>query len=283
LAYLRPAIAAEWHPTKNGSLTPDKISLGANTIIWWKCQRVCPEGCVHEWAARVSDRVYKENGCPYCCLNRQKICIHQSIQYTHPKISAEWHPTLNGDSKSTMYSSGSEKSIWWKCKYNSEHTWKTAINNRVCNKTECPFCMNKTERKVFEYLTNMGLNVLRRFIIDECKRLRHLPFDICIPEYKVIVEIDGMQHFKTIRNWMPYEKAQKRDIFKMQKAEQTGYKVIRVFQEQAYRESESWLKENIYDEIVSDSRDHMFISDQPTLYDSHIELYERREPIILEN
>ena len=142
--------------------------------------------------------------------------------------------------------------------------------------------MNKTERKVFEYLTKMGLTVVRQFKLEDCKRLKHLPYDLCIPEHKVIVEVDGMQHFKTIRNWAPCEQTLQRDIFKMQKADQAGYKIIRVFQEQAFRESDVWMKENIYDEIISSDRDHTFISDQPTLYDKHIELYERREPIVLE-
>jgi hypothetical protein len=57
--------------------------------------------------------------------------------------------------------------------------------------------------------------------------------------------------------------------------------VIRVFQEDAYKASEEWLKENMYDEIINISRDHLFISNESTLYDRHIELYERRKPINL--
>lgn len=281
LAYLRPDIAAEWDYDKNGELKPEKVSIGSSKLIWWKCHTPCEHGCPHEWAARVSDRVNKEGGCPYCCSNRQKICIHQSILYTQPEIAEEWHPTLNEKLKPTMFPSGSEKRIWWKCRYNNDHIWKTAISNRCGGQTQCPFCLNKTERKVFEYLTDMGLSVLRQFKLDSCKRVHCLPFDLCIPEHKVIIEIDGAQHFKSIRGWTSPEETLRRDVFKMQQAEKEGYKVIRLFQELVYKESTEWMKENIYDEVINTSRDHIFIADESTLYDMHIELYERREPIIL--
>jgi hypothetical protein len=32
-----PKIAVQWHPTKNGELTPDKIGAGSNKKIWWLC------------------------------------------------------------------------------------------------------------------------------------------------------------------------------------------------------------------------------------------------------
>ncbi|KAI9549645.1 hypothetical protein GHT06_003831 [Daphnia sinensis] len=38
-----PAIAAEWHPTKNGNLTPKDIHHGNKRPVWWQCS----EG--HEW------------------------------------------------------------------------------------------------------------------------------------------------------------------------------------------------------------------------------------------
>jgi very-short-patch-repair endonuclease len=141
--------------------------------------------------------------------------------------------------------------------------------------------MNKTERKVFEYLTGMGMIVLRQFKIESCKRVKHLPFDLCIPEYKTIVEIDGAQHFKTIRNWMPHEETLQRDIFKMRQAEKEGYRVIRVFQELVFKESTEWMKEHLYDNIISEGKTHKYIADTTTLYDRHKELYDTGEKLQL--
>eukprot|EP00128_Syssomonas_multiformis_P009377 Colp12_sorted_trinity150504_noHs@10740 len=33
-----PAVAAEWHPAKNGDLTPDDESHCSQTKVWWQCK-----------------------------------------------------------------------------------------------------------------------------------------------------------------------------------------------------------------------------------------------------
>lgn len=60
LLTLRPDIAAEWHPTKNGTLTPDQVKPGSKQKVWW----ICPES--HEYQARIGYRCFKDSDCPYC-------------------------------------------------------------------------------------------------------------------------------------------------------------------------------------------------------------------------
>lgn len=55
-----PALANEWHSTKNGDRTPEKVSHGSNYCAWWTCST-----CAHEWKAKVSGRS-RGNGCPVC-------------------------------------------------------------------------------------------------------------------------------------------------------------------------------------------------------------------------
>lgn len=38
LATLYPSLAKEWHPTRNGDLTPDKVYAQSTKSFWWKCQ-----------------------------------------------------------------------------------------------------------------------------------------------------------------------------------------------------------------------------------------------------
>lgn len=59
LATLRPEIASQWHPDKNGELTADTVTVSSNKKVWW----VCAEG--HEWPAAVYSRT-KGTGCPHC-------------------------------------------------------------------------------------------------------------------------------------------------------------------------------------------------------------------------
>jgi hypothetical protein len=48
LRTLYPDIAEQWHPEKNKSLTPSKVTPGANKKIWWQCEKG------HEWEAFTS-------------------------------------------------------------------------------------------------------------------------------------------------------------------------------------------------------------------------------------
>lgn len=59
LAAQFPRIAAEWHPTKNGSLTPRQVMPGSHRKVWWKCSQG------HEWQAEIRARI-SGSGCPLC-------------------------------------------------------------------------------------------------------------------------------------------------------------------------------------------------------------------------
>ena len=61
LATLEPDIAAQWHPTLNGAMTPDMVTLGSHQRVWWQCA----EG--HVWNAVVYSRTGPQKcGCPVC-------------------------------------------------------------------------------------------------------------------------------------------------------------------------------------------------------------------------
>lgn len=59
LATINPELARQWHPTKNGDLTPRDVLAGSRRKVWW----ICEHG--HEWQADVSSRNHG-TGCPVC-------------------------------------------------------------------------------------------------------------------------------------------------------------------------------------------------------------------------
>lgn len=59
MATTNPALAEEWHPTKNGSKQPSHFTSGSNKKAWW----LCAEG--HEWYAFINLRSRGRN-CPRC-------------------------------------------------------------------------------------------------------------------------------------------------------------------------------------------------------------------------
>ena len=70
-----------------------------------------------------------------------------------------------------------------------------------------------------------------------------MPFDFVIEDYKIIIELDGLQHIKQVWNWSSPEKQQERDLFKMKCANENGYSVIRILQEDVYYDNYNWLQE----------------------------------------
>ena len=88
LADLYPQIAAQWHPTRNGELTPEQVTPGLTTGVWWICAGE------HVWQAGINSRV-RGTGCPYC--SGRRATSGRNLASVHPKLAAQWHTTKNGD------------------------------------------------------------------------------------------------------------------------------------------------------------------------------------------
>jgi hypothetical protein len=71
----------------------------------------------------------------------------------------------------------------------------------------------------------------------------YLPFDFCIPEYKIIIELDGPQHFQQISNWSSPEEQFENDKYKETCANDNSYSVIRLLQEDVFYDTYDWVKE----------------------------------------
>jgi very-short-patch-repair endonuclease len=63
----------------------------------------------------------------------------------------------------------------------------------------CPICKeSKGEILIREYLEKYKINYKSQFKFKDCKHKRKLPFDFYLPEYKICIEYDGIQHYKPI-------------------------------------------------------------------------------------
>ena len=129
-----PELVKEWHPVKNGTLTPDKVRPHSPLKIWW----LCPKG--HEYQASVGNRnrPSKGRGCPYC--SGRKDLSKESLAILHPELAQEWHPKKNGALTPEKVSTVNKHVVWWKCK--KGHEWEDVIFNRVytAKGRTCPYC-----------------------------------------------------------------------------------------------------------------------------------------------
>jgi hypothetical protein len=138
LASAYPTIAAQWHPTKNGGLTPEQVSPSSNRKVWWRCD------LGHTYCAAVSQRTAHGSGCPYCA-GRKVLPGFNDLASVEPQVAAQWHPTLNGELTAEQVTVGSRKKVWWQCP--EGHVWKAVIYSRAGPlKCGCPVCAGRVRK-----------------------------------------------------------------------------------------------------------------------------------------
>src|SRR5262249_9364319 len=120
LATARPDLAKDWHPTKNGDLTPWEVTAGSGKKVWWKC----PAAEDHQWEAQVVSRTHMGSGCP-CCENLKAVKSNGLVT-THPDLANQWHPTKNGSLTPEDVVAASPRKVWWKCPVVDDHEWQAS-------------------------------------------------------------------------------------------------------------------------------------------------------------
>ena len=120
----------------------------------------------------------------------------------------------------------------------------------------CPSCINKTEFKFFNRIKELYPRIKRQYKVEWCKNKLYLPFDFVIEELNIIIELDGDQHFKQISNWTSPEIQIEKDKYKMKCANENGFSVIRILQNDVSKDIFDWLMEinNIISKIVDEKK-----------------------------
>jgi len=131
LEFLNLKLAREWHPTKNGKLTPKNVTANSTRKVWWKC-----EICNSEWEDTVAGRS-RSKSCPFC--NGKRVNETNSLASLNLELDKEWHPTKNGDltPHNVTYKSG--KKVWWQCLVCGSE-WKAMVCERSIGHAKCLKC-----------------------------------------------------------------------------------------------------------------------------------------------
>ncbi len=142
LSATHPELAAQLHPTRNGTITPDDVVRSSKINVWWQCS--INES--HVWQATPDRRVYGKTGCPFC-LN-QKVGADNSLAVRYPEVASRWHPILNGDLTPDKVVATSGTKAWWQCPKYPEHVWHSIIRTVVNSKRSgCCYCYGKKADK----------------------------------------------------------------------------------------------------------------------------------------
>lgn len=236
--------------SKKNSMSARKANKKSPKYYWFDCI------CGHSFNACMYNVCHHGNWCSYCgnhrlCTDIKCLSCHEKSFASHNNAKF-WSEKNSCTPRDVFRRSGTK--YWFIC--SKRHEFK-ASPDKVASGRWCPSCKNKTEQKLLEILKNLGYDVSHQVRRNWCIRestKRHLPFDFMIEKYKMIIELDGAQHFRQVWNWASPEEIFQRDIYKMKCASENGYTTIRVLQEDVHDDKNDWLNK---------LKNHIYLHDSP--------------------
>jgi very-short-patch-repair endonuclease len=217
---------------------PFEVFKNSHKKYWFDCE------CSHKFETSLRLISFDNCWCPYCA---NRILCNEKINCNscHNKSFASIERSKNWSSKNKkkaieVFKSTAEK-FWFDCDKCGNN-----FESKLCHITDgswCPNCRYKTEDIVYDKLKKKYPLLQRQYKVDWCKDKKHLPFDLVIEERKIILEIDGEQHWKQVAKWKTPEHNRVRDIYKMKCANENGFSIIRILQEDVFKNKYNWQGE----------------------------------------
>ena len=221
---------------------PRHLFQGDSNKYWFNCDK-----CNHDFYVVL----YSVKGgfwCPYC--SHSKLCMDENCKdcYNNSAASHEimnyWVWSTKNTEEPRQVFKYCNKKYWFVCNLcNNEFERTPSSMGGEKYNVVCSVCRYKSELKLYDKFKIMYPNLITQFKQEWCKKINYLPFDFCILEYKIIIELDGPQHFQQISNWKPLEIVQENDKFKEECANNNRYSVIRLLQEDVMNDTYDWVKE----------------------------------------
>lgn len=222
--------------------------------------------CKHEFEIAL-DKLSAGGWCPYCygkrfCENDCNTCFNRS--FASHKYAKYW------SKENKLSSSQVALHCNKKFKFNCDKCNTEIIKdpNSILRGEWCRFCKNKTEKQLFNYLKSLYPSTICEFRDKWCNRLR---YDFMIPELKLIIELDGEQHFEQIMNWNSPDIQLANDVYKTKLANENGYKIIRLLQLEVFNEKDEWLDIHLKPHL-NENTTNLFIAISDmynNIYDNH--------------
>ncbi len=249
--------------SNKNTLNPFNISISSNKNIFIKCQNTN----YHDDYKTMPFMFTRGSRCPYC--NGKAVHKNDSLGSKYPQICHIWS---DKNKKSPYeYMAKSNKMVWLKCE-NGHDDYYMNINNAIRCEFNCPKCTKESkesnlQKKVFKYITNtLGYKLNHEYkcnivpVNPKTKRL--LPFDNEIEDLRLIIEVNGSQHYYESvylgnwgkENWSPEERLhyqQLKDRYKRFIAHHKGYFYLEIPYWTERNESYKKLIDNKIQNILS--------------------------------
>lgn len=140
----------------------------------------------YEWYAKPSN-IISGCGCPKCAGNilKTKKEYIKEVSLINPNIEVLGE-YINARTRITHM-----------CKMDG-YIWN-ATPSSILSGSGCPKCNESHgEKQIRNWLDNNNITYKSQKTFKECKDKRTLPFDFYLPDYNLVIEYDGEQHYKPI-------------------------------------------------------------------------------------
>ena len=198
--------------------------VGNNKKIKCKCLV-----CGHEWNPQPSN-LLQGSGCPECA----KIAKNMAMTKSHQQFIDDLY-AVNPNIQPLEPYVNSKTKIQFQCLIDGT-IWPSAPNT-VLRGHGCPTCSeSRGEATIRDYLLNHGIEHHTQHRFKDCKDLRPLPFDFFIPQYNLVIEYDGKQHFEPIQFGgvsmeqaeQSFKECQEHDAIKTEYCKQHSINILRI-------------------------------------------------------
>jgi very-short-patch-repair endonuclease len=228
--------AIHWSP--NNPLKPRNYFKASAYEAEFKC-----DVCYHYFTTSLHSINNGNSWCPYCCISPKELCDDLDCKQCRDKSfelsdKAKYWSFKNQLKPREVFKCSKDKYIFDCPECSNEYI---SSPDEIFRGNWCGCTKFKTAKKLYDWLIlNYNIEIKREKSFEWCKNITYLLFDFCIEEYKLIIELDGLQHFFQVRNWKSPEEAQKWDKYKTDCANGNGYSIIRIFQPDVWENKNNW-------------------------------------------
>lgn len=231
----------------------------------------CPNPeCLHEFETSLGHISTNNRWCPYCAVPSKRLCEDTSptgclicrakTMASHPRAKF-WHPKNKKKPEQVFLNSHDRYKFICGGPNGCKAVFETKMFDITGKGVWCPVCRHKTEAKLFEWLRDNRYDVKRQAKFEWCRNFKtghYLPFDFVIGN--ILIELDGPQHFKQVSNWQSPQKTQLYDRRKERLANQNGYSIIRLLQEDVLIDRPASKWKSLLKKSISNKREEPTIS-----------------------
>lgn len=199
--------------------------------------------CGTEYKVR-PDALLRGGGC--------KKCLHEKYRKTNRKTTKEFSYEVSRLTEGEYKLTSEYKSV--NTKVSLKHvkcgTVYEVFPYQFIRGRRCPRCnQSKGEKFVEDLLKRLGIQYEQYKKFDDLRDLNPLSYDFYLPEYNILIEYQGIQHFKPVSVFggeKCFKTQQKHDEMKREYAKEKGYMLIEIpYTEDTYDKVKDFLTKEI--------------------------------------